>query len=256
MAAPDDLAKLIAGLTENSQALSIPPLEDSLSPSVPVISDTEIEVDDLYNKIAWGTEKTDLLDRLRFRMADDAVARVAFLEDELTRTHVHYHRYYHLCLGSNCPACQYSQPKPRYAAYILVYALNGDGQLIVPLNFSLKCFIFGRDKYSILSRIRHEWGDLRKIDLNIRCEVARYQKMAISPARECAYQSDPAIVEQVLDLYKKERVDPRDMLGVYLPPSRLQAHYRNYVAPTYETTSDTTSNATLDPQIQALLSKL
>lgn len=148
--------------------------------------------------LEWGEDPIDLYRRMRFSLKATEKARIAVLSTKVKKAMVHYGDSYFYCPGDGCPFCTIKKPSPRYLVWVFKYTVNPDGVPIKPLAGVMKAWMFGRDKYGILSGLKAEWGDLRKVELLIECTDERYQRMSIVPARECLWSSNKPFGKSVV----------------------------------------------------------
>lgn len=111
-----------------------------------------------------------------------------------------------LCLGDedtlfakdidpeNCPACRASLespavdgPKRRYAVNILHYSTNG-GKFTLknPYQVSCKPWEFSQNRFSSLVDIAEEQGDLKTVDLLVKCISSQFQNLEITTGKSGA----------------------------------------------------------------------
>lgn len=174
-------------------------------------------------EIGYGQEPGDLYRKYRFHLPGSQSARVLVLNKQLFRADVHFLRTYFYCLGENCPGCEESSPNPRYLQWVFVYNLDDDGKPIRPISGRIRAWMFGRDKYSILSQIAQQVGDLRKMDLQASCQEEKYQRMTIIPVGEPALYEDRNAAEKVAADLKRimEEVPARRLMARELTPNQI-----------------------------------
>jgi hypothetical protein len=134
--------------------------------------------------------------------------RIAILEESPSQMRVHYDKFYFYCLPKGCPACRAgSRAVDRYLIWVYLYETDDKGAVRMPFTGSIKGWQFGRDKFAALTALFAEWGDLRKLDLTLTCSDEKFQRMSISPARECVWLRDPEKAKEVIDLFQAEKMD-------------------------------------------------
>ena len=118
-------------------------------------------------------------------------------------------------VDENCPACKHatqgresavSMPQRRFVTHVFEYITNNKGQVIMPINFRVKAWLYGNDKFGVLSDRTNEHGDLRKKDLIVTCQGKDYQKYDIDVSTKgCLWLSTPELKERAKALFAAER---------------------------------------------------
>lgn len=183
----------------------------------------------LIQRVEFGSQTSDLLNRMRFRMNAGEKKRIAFLEDALVRAEVHYRRSYFFCLGPECPACNFEDPKVRYGAHIFVYNLVDEYEPADPVSGQIKFWTFGTDKYPNLSGIASTVGkDLRKVDIGLECIEQTYQRFSIVSLNDLIWVQEPTSAQRVQTLYTEKKLAENyilDMLGRQKTPQQIANAY-------------------------------
>ena len=168
----------------------------------------------VISEIAWGEDPIDLYRRLRFSLRVGQRARVAVLDSAAQKAFVHFAGFYFYCTGKGCLACLTKPPSPRYLTWILFYTADADGKVVTnPLGGVIKAWMFGRDKYGVLSQTAEEWGDLRTVDLQIDCTDEKFQRFTISVARDCLWQQNIEFAAKVITMLKEAKVDVTQLMA-------------------------------------------
>jgi len=82
------------------------------------------------------------------------------------------------------PCCEkLREPRKRFAAMIIQYRTDKDGNLLKPLSYDLKVWTFGPDKYIELRSLNAEFP-LAAHDLRLTCTDDNFQKLTIQTCRE------------------------------------------------------------------------
>jgi hypothetical protein len=135
-------------------------------------------------------------------------------------------------VDENCPACKHatqgresavSMPTRRFVTHIFEYITNNKGTVIPPTNFRVKAWVYGNDKFGVLSDRTSEHGDLRQKDLIITCQGKDYQKYDIDVSTKgCFWMASPELKERAKFLFKAEhRQDIGRLLGKTLNKQEL-----------------------------------
>ena len=230
----------------------------SESPAMPV------EKAPIVSEVAWGEDPVDLYRRLRFSLRSGQKARVAVLDSAAHKAFVHFGGFYFYCAGEGCPACLVKQPSPRYLTWILFYSADADGKVITnPLGGVVKAWMFGRDKYSVLSQTAEEWGDLRTVDLTIECTDEKYQRMSISVAKDCLWQKDKEFAVSVVKMLTETKIDPTELMARTVTKEQMASILTRGETPTLEAPvvetgapAITEGVQTSSPDLQNLLDQL
>lgn len=181
---------------------------------------------DPTHEIAWGEDPDDLYRKVRFYLRAGERARLAVLEEKAHKAFVHYKSFYFYCLGEECPACLAKAPSPRYLTWVFVYSTTQDGQVMTPVSGAVKAWLFGRDKYGVLSQTAMTWRrDLRTLDMMVQCSDQQFQRMDITPLPDCVWQQDASLAQQVLTLFQQTRIEPGDIIAKRLTADRIRALY-------------------------------
>jgi hypothetical protein len=125
-------------------------------------------------------------------------------------THTMGRKYYH-CLGEGkCPACAAGLPKrDRYGVNIVEYALNpSNGQLLDPLEVSIKLWAFGYKVWDELGMIAKNWGGLSTHDLSLHCTAENFQAWTIIVLPQALSMVVPGLDVHVAELYKNNAKPP------------------------------------------------
>ena len=159
-------------------------------------SDESVEVQQTKN---YGDKKANV-----FRPEAGKTYRIHFVSEEVEMRKRHYNplkKRYFRCLAYQgfCPACLAASNKVNnikgasdtFGANILIYDTDDSGSAKQPLNAEVAFWAFGSDKFVQLRNITKEWGPASTLDLMVTCTDAQFQKVQISPARNCLYSSDP-----------------------------------------------------------------
>lgn len=175
--------------------------------------------------ISWGEKEITTPRSKQFKMEGDTVSRIAILSKECFMIRDHYSektRRHARCIGEGCPACQIgSVPKERFAAKILVYDTDKNGNLEKPFGFKIKTWVFGSDKFVKLRSIREEWGDLTKYDLKLTCTDKQFQKMEITNTPKAIWRSNEKIKKLVLAALKEDKTNLESVLGAKLSATEM-----------------------------------
>lgn len=199
---------------------------------------------DFITSMTWGDDPSDKFRELRLNLRVNQKARVAVLDSVISKAAVHYGKYYYYCIGEGCPACEIKEPAARYLTWVFLYNLDNSGQPVQPVSGVIKTWLYGRDKYSVLSGLKSEWSDLRIIDLILECTDEKYQRFSIVPARECVWQKDPVNAHKIIEAYKAAKVDPIDLMARVLTLAQIQTVVRGAPPPEFMTTTGTDQGAT------------
>lgn len=134
----------------------------------------------------------------------------------------------HICLGSydvistkgidreGCPVCLRSTqddsvrpPERRFALNVLQYATApGSFTLEDPFQCSVKVWGFTNQRYDMLTDLAAEWGDLRKVDINLGpCTSKQWQKYDIQPAAQCAWLKDEGTQSLAAQVFKNNAIE-------------------------------------------------
>ena len=109
-----------------------------------------------------------------------------------------------LCNGKTCCKVDGS-PRIRYLFPIVVYDVDSKGKPVSnKLNFKVLCVSGGA--YEDLATLM-EVQDLTTIDLLVTCKDAQYQDISFTPAGNCRWQSQPKLVEQVVEFWSEHMED-------------------------------------------------
>lgn len=135
---------------------------------------------------------------LRFKAGQ--TYRVKFCSEQVLLRRRHYNsmkKKYYRCLDylGYCPVCVAASDKingakrasDTFGANMLVYDMNADGTVKQPLNAEVHFWAFGSEKFSSVRAISQEWGNPMELDLLITCTDENFQKVQISPCRNCLY---------------------------------------------------------------------
>jgi hypothetical protein len=172
-------------------------------------------------------------DIVRLALDTNQHTRVALLHEKADLVLVHYigaegqrGRYYR-CLADTeegCPGCQYiGEPNNRFGSNVIWYDCNPQtGALNTPLKFQIALWTYGNDKFVQLRGIRQEWGDLRKLDLSVHCTEKNYQRLVITPCKECAWtRQPPEVVKQTAEFVKKNLYNVVQIIGKTHPRAEV-----------------------------------
>jgi len=163
--------------------------------------------------MTWGEDPSDLYRQLRLTLRGGEKARIAVLDETVSKALVHFSRFYFYCIGAECPFCATKPPAPRYLTWVFQYNLDGSGRPLSPVSGSVKAWMYGRDKYATLSGLKSEYGDLRSVDLLVECNDEKFQKFSIVPARDCLWQKDEENAMRIISQFKESKVDPVDLIA-------------------------------------------
>ena len=169
-------------------------------------------------KVRFDTQHRREQDTSLFKLDKDETARICCIDQHLEMAPTHWinlgegvrggGRF--KCLGSYdkiygvgeiagtgadpdvCPFCKYGtrdgkvgQVGRQFATHIIKYPTDSQGRLREPITSAeIITWRFGDDKYGRLVDIKEGWapgGDLRQLDLQIKCMVKLYQKFQIDP---------------------------------------------------------------------------
>ena len=169
-------------------------------------------------KVGFDTQHRREQDTSLFKLDKDETARICCIDKNLEMAPTHWinlgenarggGRY--KCLGSYdkiygvgdtagtgadpdvCPFCKYGtrdgkvgQVGRQFATHIIKYPTDSHGKVRQPIEAAeIITWRFGDDKYSRLVDIKEGWapdGDLRLLDLSIKCMIKLYQKFQIDP---------------------------------------------------------------------------
>lgn len=74
----------------------------------------------------------------------------------------------------------------RFACPIVVFVTNPKGELVKPVDFAMKLWMFAPARFSVIQGIHKEFP-LTKHDLKVSCTDVQYQKMDIQPHKDSMY---------------------------------------------------------------------
>jgi len=178
---------------------------------------------EFVTNMTWGEDPSDLYRNLRLTLRGGEKARIAVLDETVYKALVHFSRFYFYCIGADCPFCAIKPPSPRYLTWVFQYNLDAAGRPTNPVSGSIKAWMYGRDKYTTLSGLKSEYGDLRSVDLLLECNDEKFQKFSIVPARDCLWQKDEENAKRIIAQFKESRVDPVDLIARTQTREQIQA---------------------------------
>jgi hypothetical protein len=109
-----------------------------------------------------------------------------------------------LCNGKTCCKVDGS-PRIRYLFPIVVYDVDSKGKPVSnKLNF--KVLSVAEGVYQDIATLM-EVQDLTTIDLLVTCKDEQYQDISLTPAGNCRWQSQPKLVEQVVEFWNEHMED-------------------------------------------------
>ena len=235
--------------------------------------------------LVTDNKKMSTRDLDRLRLAKDERARVVLLDQKLNMLVRHWVTQgppnesgrasgrYVACKGDydrfmsegtdpdNCPACAsaspegvVSMPRRAFAANIARYHTNSQGKVIKPISLAHQVWTFGDDKFNRLVDRSEEHGDLRKIDLIIRCTSETYQNMDIDVGRGAEFMNDESAVNQYKSIVGSRPKALEDLLGSDFDVDRLERFIADATHEESEAVLDDTDDI-VDPGEVVILEK-
>jgi hypothetical protein len=143
-----------------------------------------------------------------FKPEANKTYRIKFTSPQVVMRRRHFNpqnKKYYRCLDHQgyCPICiaasnkvgegamRIKKASETFGANILVYKTDAQGQVMQPLSAEVYFWAFGADKFVQLRNIIQEWGPITDIDLSVTCTDAQFQKVTMTPAKNCHYNSTP-----------------------------------------------------------------
>lgn len=135
-----------------------------------------------------------------FRPQKDKISRIRIPSMNVMMRKRHYNpadKRYYRCLAYTgyCPACVAATNKvgaikkasDTYGTNIQLYHTDDKGAVTTPLDSEVAFWAFGADKFQMIRSIIGEYGPIENVDLLVECTDPQFQKVSITPARNCIY---------------------------------------------------------------------
>lgn len=163
-----------------------------------------------------------------FKLRKDEKTVILIIETEFETEYTHWvdETGYVFCLGDyktmlqtnldlqRCPLCKASQSyksigsgRRKFVSLICHFRTNTKGQVLTPISFDIKPWVFGDDKFNDLVGKKEQWKDLRRHDIQVECTGEQYQKfrMEIMPEALWLKVGNEQLKVAVATAYKEAR---------------------------------------------------
>lgn len=159
-------------------------------------------------RYAWDTDEIELTPRLVFGMKEKVLLQI--LDKQVTVSYSHYiqvgdRNKVIRCKrldGQECDECKKGDtPQPRFGCVTLIY------RAFQPLEWELKPWLFGKDKFRVLRDMKRSGVDFLKQDLQIYCFNEKFQNVKIEPRKDAILMRPAmkAFRDQVVKAYNEDR---------------------------------------------------
>ena len=150
----------------------------------------------------------------KVKFTKDSRALISLVSSQMIGIKTHYHEDLgtYLCFGGKC--CEIDDiPRVKYLFPVVVYDTDKRGAP-VSKKVQMKVLAVGKDAYEELLTIADLNGDLREIDLLVKCTEEQYQNISFNAAGAVRWKKSKAMTKEVIDFWNQ------NMKNIVLPVAR------------------------------------
>jgi len=168
--------------------------------------------------------RKDVISLCWFFMDDDGNPQIG--EDftpKMTAAEIHYIKGMGYILHNDYLQDKLGPPKRKIGTFVVHYSTDRRGNFNKPLEYEIKPWTFGEDKYRRLADI-HGRFNLTTNDIEVRCDDDTFQKLQFTPIPGGSlWQKAPALKAEVLQTVRD--LEHRLSIGREVPLEDLKDHF-------------------------------
>ena len=157
------------------------------------------------------------------------------LTPRMIMSEIHYIKGLGYVLDNDYLRSKLGPPKRKIGTFLVHYVTNRRGEIQKPVEFEIKPWQFGEDKYRRLADM-HQRFNLTSHDFEIRCDDDTFQKLQFTPIPGGSlWQKKDEWKQEVLEMVKD--LEGRLSIGREVPLEELKDHFGDDVSPAPDASS-------------------
>ena len=172
--------------------------------------------------LAFGQLDTDIVSNMLLKLNTGQGIRFSPIGRAVqVDTHYHQNGGSFFCLGEDCPACDYENPRTRFGFHVVEYRLEDEQAftLLKPFSAKLRYLVFSNDKYPTFKQAyAANGGKVVPTDFTAVCIASQYAKWEINRVGEiggAAYLKIEGAKEYVEKLFAEKQLTPEQIASAF-----------------------------------------